>query len=162
MTEWHTPGDEPELEASEPPTAYAEPRRGNRRQTQLLVLAGVVIVAAVVLLVVVLVGGGSNGPAKGSPEAVADDFASAVRAGSAPRVSNATCFPARAQVLASAKDLLGHTTSASRQGSATVQGGVAALRLALTVQGHDRSGTLALSRLDGAWCVDAFAVTAAP
>jgi hypothetical protein len=161
MTQWHTPGEEPDLAADEP-TSPPAVRAGNRRQTQLLVLAGVVILAAVVLAVVVLVRGGSDGPPKGSPEAIGDQFVAAVRAGSSAQVTDLSCAPAQSVVLRATRAVLGQTTAASREGAATVQGDVAVLRLGLTVQGHDRTATLALSDTSGQWCVDAFAVTAAP
>jgi hypothetical protein len=161
MTEWHTPGEEPDI-GTDAPTSAPAVRAGNRRQTQLLVLAGVVILAAIVLAVVVLVGGGSDGPAKDSPEATGDHFAAAVRAGSSAQVSDLSCAAAQSDVLRATRAVLGQTTSASRQGAATVQGDVAVLRLGLSVQGHDRTATLALSDASGQWCVDAFAVTPAP
>jgi hypothetical protein len=156
MTEWHTPGEEPEAGPDEPSSI---PRGGNRRQTQLLALAALIIVTAIVLAVVVVLRSGSDGPAKGSPEAVGDDFATALRSGSTARVEALACPPAKAEVLRAVQTLLGPTTSAGRKGSATVRGDVAVLRLGLTVAGHDRIGTLALNHASGQWCAQVFAAT---
>jgi hypothetical protein len=156
MTEWRTPGEPPRQAA--PPRA--EPQPAGRRQLQLLVLSGLLVASIAVLVLVLLLRDGSTGPAKGSPDAVTDTFAAALRAGSAQQVRSVACAPARV-LLRSSDALLGTTTSASRQGSAAVQGSIAVARLAVTAQGKDQVGTVALRRLHGRWCVQGLALAGA-
>ncbi len=154
MTEWRTPGEQPP--ASPPP----EPRPSGRRQLQLLVLSGLFVAAAAVAVLVLLLRDGPTGPATGSPDAVTDSFAAALHAGSAQQVRSVACAPSRALLHAS-HALLGTSTSASRQGSAAIQGSIAVERLALTTQGKDQVGTVALRRVRGRWCVQGLALAAA-
>ncbi|HZZ97112.1 MAG TPA: hypothetical protein VFE19_08855 [Jatrophihabitantaceae bacterium] len=156
MTEWRAPGSQPEPSVP----LRAEPQPAGRRQLQLLVLSGLLVASIAVLVLVLLLRDGSTGPATGSPDAVTDSFAAALRAGSVHQVRAVACAPARV-VLASSQALLGATTSASRQGSAAVQGSIAVERLALTAQGKEQVGTVALRRLSGRWCVQGLALAGA-
>jgi hypothetical protein len=168
VTQWRTPGGEPaatgDPQPADPQPAGpqpAEPSRGRAagRQTVLLGVAGALIAAAVVLALVVTLGR-SDGPAPGSPEAVADDFAAALRTGSADRVAELACGAARDRVARAARPVLGQ--AAARSGSAAVQGAVAVARLRITPRsGAALVGTLGLQQSDGTWCVQAF-VAAAP
>jgi hypothetical protein len=156
MTEWRSPGDPPKP----PAPLRAEPQPAGRRQLQLLVLSGLLVASIAVLVLVLLLRDGSTGPAKGSPDAVTDTFAAALRAGSAHQVRSVACAPARV-LLRSSDALLGTTTSASRQGSAAIQGSIAVARLAVTARGKDQVGTVALRRLRGRWCVQGLALAGA-
>lgn len=126
------------------------------RQRLLLALAGALFTAVVVIVLVVTLGG-SDGPAPGSPEAITDSFVSALRAPDRAGITSLTCRPARARVAKAVAPLLGTVTSASRTGSAYVQGDNAVDRIKVHAAGHDLIGTVALDRTAQAWCVAAVA-----
>jgi hypothetical protein len=163
MTEWRSPADADGPGDDQPDEAGRRPERSaHRRQNQVLIVAGALIAAAVVLLLVVLLGGGDDGPAKGSPEAVTDQFAGALRSGQDARITAVSCASARAAVLTGARPVLGRVTSAHRSGGAAVSAEVAVARLALSVGGKHEVGTLALRKQPGTWCVAGFVASAAP
>jgi hypothetical protein len=119
-------------------------------------LAGALF-AAVIVVVLVVTLDGSDGPAPGSPEAITDSFASALRSPDRLAIATLSCRPARARVAAAVEPLLGTVTSASRSGAAFVQGSNAVDRITLQADGRDMIGTVALSRTTDAWCVSAVA-----
>jgi hypothetical protein len=168
VTRWVSPERPDEPDAAEAPgaaqpsgparsaTHRAAPRRGlHRRQNKLLAAAAAILVAAVVLILVVVLRDPDR-PAPGSPEAVADDFATALRSGPPPRLAALACPDARAGVVRAANRLAGRVTSARRD-TVSVVGGTAAVRLLLVLRGRSEPATVALSSASGTWCVSAFA-----
>ncbi len=128
------------------------------RQTQLLILAGVLIVAAVVLALVVALRSGSDGPAAGSPDAVTDSLATALRAHDSGKVAASACPPARATVARETRAVVSTATAAARRGSAQIQGDVAVAQIAVVTARASAAATVALRLRTGTWCVASFSV----
>lgn len=132
------------------------------RQRLLLVLAGALFAAAVVLVLAVTLGG-SDGPAPGSPDAITDNLAAAIRAHDATKAAQLSCRPARARVARAVGELGSGVTSASRPGTAHVQGGLALDQLRLGLSGGKTvAATVAMNQVAGKWCVTAFAAGLPP
>jgi hypothetical protein len=127
------------------------------RQRLVLVLAGAFFAAALALVLAVTLGG-SDGPAPGSPDAVTDNFAAAVRSADVTTAAQLSCRPARARVARAVRAVGSDVTSAGRRGSAHVQGAVALDQLQLGLSGGKTvAATVAMSQVAGKWCVAAFA-----
>jgi hypothetical protein len=144
---------------TEPPPGVAPPRRQHPRQNLILVVAGVLVAVTVVLVLVVTLGG-SDGPAAGSPDAVTDDFAAAVRAHDSARIGALSCPAQRALVARPLRGLLKDLASAQRKGSAAVQGeaGVALIAVQTSTKSSG-SMTIALRRTETSWCVASLAIS---
>jgi len=128
------------------------------RQNQLLALAAVLIVAAVVLVLVVTLRGGSDGPASGSPDAVTDSLAAALRAHDSGKVADTACHSARVALAQQTRDVVDAVVAAARHGSAQTQGSLAVAQIAVTTSNGSANATVALRSAHGAWCVASFAV----
>jgi hypothetical protein len=138
-------------------TDAAHPAR-HPRQNQLLAVAGVLIAAAIVLVLVVTLNGGSDGPAPGSPDAVVDSLAAALRAHDSAKVAALSCPSARAHVARETRHVLDAVTAASRHTSAETQGDLAVGQLAVTVPKGSADATVALQHIARSWCVASFAM----
>lgn len=134
-----------------------EPTR-HPRQTQLLAAAGVLIAAAIVLVLVVTLRGGPDGPTPGSPDAVTDALAAALRAHDSRQVAATTCPSARAVVARETRGVVHGATAAARRGSARTQGTAAVAQIAVTTSRGSANATVALRASHGAFCVASFAV----
>jgi hypothetical protein len=128
------------------------------RQNQLLALAGVLIVVAVALVLVVTLRGGSDGPASGSPDAVTDSLAAALRAHDSGKIADTACRSARAAVARGTRGVVAGVVGATRHGSAQTQGALAVAQIAVTTASGSANATVALRSTGGAWCVASFAV----
>jgi hypothetical protein len=128
------------------------------RQNQLLGVAGVLIVAAIALALVVTLGGGSDGPAAGSPDAVTDSLAAALRAHDSGKVADTACRSARAAVRQGTRSVLDSVVAATRHGSAHTRGNLAVAQIAVTTANGSANATVALRSTGGGWCVASFAV----
>lgn len=135
----------------------SEPQR-HPRQNQLLAVATVLLVAVLVLVLVVTLRGGADGPAAGSPDAVTDSLAAALRAHDSDKVATTSCGSARTAVTRETRAVVDSVTAAARHGSAQTQRDVAVAQIAVTTANGSANATVALRRTDGAWCVASFAV----
>jgi hypothetical protein len=136
----------------------AVPRRHPRQNLILAVAAG--LLAAVVVIVLVVTLRGSDGPPAGSPDAVTDQLAAALRAHDVARARAVACTGQRAQVTrAIGRALPGELESAQRRASAEVQGEVAVDLIALQSATQSGSMTVALRQGADAWCVTSIAVS---
>ncbi len=141
---------------------HSESARPGRhpRQNQLLAAAAVLIVAALVLVLVVVLRGGSDGPTAGSPDAVTDQFASAVQAHDSARIDALSCAANRAAVARPLRGLLRDLRSATRSGEATVRSDLAVVLIGVrTSTSSSGSITVALRKLGTTWCVASVAVS---
>jgi hypothetical protein len=133
--------------------------RQHPRQNLILAGAGVLFAAVIVIILIVALGG-SDGPAAGSADAVTDDFASALRVHDATRIGTLSCVPQRNLVARASRGLLKDVTSASRKGSASVQGDVAVALISVqTSTKSSGSVTVALRQTGTLWCIESIAIS---
>ena len=128
------------------------------RQNQLLAVAAVLLGAAIVLVLVVTLRSGTDGPASGSPDAVTDSLAAALRAHDAGKVGAVSCRAARAEVARETRGVVANALTAQRHGSAQAQGSLAVAQIAVTTPHGSGNATVALRSTEGSWCVASFAV----
>jgi hypothetical protein len=141
-----------------PPAADPQ-RRRHPRQNLILAGAGALFAAAIVI-VLVLTLSGSDAPAPGSPDAVTDNLASALRAHDSARIGTLSCLPQRALVARPLRGLLKDVASASRKGSANVRDQIAVALIALqTSTNSSGSMTVALRQTGTTWCVASIAIS---
>jgi hypothetical protein len=141
----------------DPGAAPAQRPRRHPRQNLILAVAAALL-AAVVVIVLVVTLRGSDGPASGSPDAVTDQFAAALRGHDTARMQELTCAPQRGTVAHALADAPTDITSAVRRGSAEVQGEFAVDLIDLRSAAASGSVTVALREVSGTWCVGSVAI----
>lgn len=138
-----------------------QPRTPHPQQKALLAAAGGLLAVALVLVLVVVLTGGSDGPAPGSPDALTDRFASALRAHDPNSVAALSCRSARRSVAHATRPVLDSITAAQRVGSAKLFSDIALARI--TVAGSVPAGeiaTVSFRMVRRSWCVAGFAMAA--
>lgn len=147
---------------TDPGTAPAATPRRHPRQTLILAVAAALL-AAVVVIVLVVTLRGSGGPSAGTPDAVTDQLAAALRAHDSAGVRAVTCPGQRTQVTREVgRALPAGLESAQRKASAEVQGDVAVDLIELRSAARSGSMTVALRHGADAWCVTSIAVAVRP
>ena len=133
-------------------------RSRHPRQRLLLAIAVGLIALAVTLVLVVTLRRGSDGPAAGSPDAVTDQLAAAVLAHSPARVGELSCAGDQRAVVRRLRGLTRDLATATRRGTAQVQGDVAVGLVGLrTSTSSSGSMTVALRQVGTTWCVTSIA-----